>query len=162
MKKTKEPQAESLEIVCRYWPHLPEYVRQTMVELVQHYGPPPAKGKFPTPPGATWRHVEIVLLSPEVAQISVGSVTQRYTFAAMGLADRRSGKGTRSEGRMLHTYAEHPEPDAYRKLPYRKNLKIEISKFRRWLQTFFGIGGDPLQPWESGHWLPRFKIRAEY
>jgi hypothetical protein len=60
---------ELKSVVCR-WPYLPDHVRKTFVEIVSHYGPPPVKGKFPTPPGADWRHVEIVLLSPEVARIS--------------------------------------------------------------------------------------------
>jgi hypothetical protein len=62
---------------------------------------------------------------------------------------------------MLRTYAENPEPDAYYKLPYRRSLKVEISKFRRWLQAFFGIPGDPLRPFQSDKWLPRFKIRVD-
>jgi hypothetical protein len=63
---------------------------------------------------------------------------------------------------MLQTYAENPEPDAYYRLPSRDYLKVEISKFRRWLQTFFGIPGDPLKPFKTGLWLPKFKVRAEY
>jgi hypothetical protein len=162
MIKSKDAAGEELAKVNRNWPHVPEHVRRTIVELVSHYEPPTGKGKFPTPPGAEWRHVEIVLLSPEVAQISVGSITQRYTFAAMGLTDRRGGKRTRSEGQMLRTYALNPEPDAYHKLPYRENLKVHISRFRHWLQNFFGIAGDPLESFESGFWRPRFKIRALY
>jgi hypothetical protein len=151
-----------LETVMRRWPHLPEHIRKALVELVSHYGPPPVNGRFPTPPGADWRHVQIVLLSPTEAHISVGSVAQRYTFTALGLADRRTRKRPRGEWRMLQTYAENPEPDAYYKLPSRDYLKVEISKFRRWLQTFFGIPGDPLKPFKTGLWLPKFKVRAEY
>jgi hypothetical protein len=162
MNKSKAPLAKELEAISQNWLNVPEYVRRTIVELVSHYGPPPVKGKFPSVPGAEWRHVEIVLLSPDLAQVSVGSVTQRLTFAAMGLADRRSGKRVRSEGRMLRTYAENPEADAYHELPYRENLKVHISRFRHWLQRYFGIAGDPLQPFKSGYWRPRFKIRALY
>jgi hypothetical protein len=63
---------------------------------------------------------------------------------------------------MLRKYAENPEPDAYYKLPDRDGLKVDISKFRRWLQGFFGIPGDPLRPFKPARWLPRFKIRADY
>ena len=162
MTKTQTTLDSELECIIRRWPHLPEHVRRTLVELVSHYGPPSVSGRFPTPPGADWKHVEIVLLTPHEAHITVGSVAQRYTFAAVGLADRRTRKRPRAEWRMLQTYAENPEPDAYHKLPYRENLKVEISKFRRWLKTFFAIPGDPLKPFEPDLWLPRFKVRAEY
>jgi len=46
-------------------------------------------------------------------------------------------------------------------LPNRDGLKVDISKFRRWLQGFFGIPGDLLKPFKSARWLPRFKIREQ-
>jgi hypothetical protein len=153
---------ERLEIIIRHWPHLPDYVQRAMTEQAQHYGPARVAARFPTPAGATWKDVEIVLQSPSEAQITVGNVTRSYTFSALGLADGRSPKRPRIEWRMLRTYAENPESDAYYKLPYRDSLKVEISMFRRWLKAFFGLPGDPLRPFEPSRWLPRFKVRAEY
>jgi len=153
---------EEIEMILRRWPHVPEHVRKTVVELFSHYGPPAAEVSFPTPAGATWGDIEIVLISPKIAEIKVGSVVRRYTYAAIGLADQRSGKRSRGEWRMLRRYAKNTEPDAYYRLPFRRNLKIEISRFRQWLQRFFGIPGDPLRPFRAARWLPRFKIKADY
>jgi hypothetical protein len=100
-----------------------------------------------------------VLLSPHEAEIKVHDVIQRYGFAAIGLADGRNSERPRAEWRMLVTYAENPEPDAYYKLPDRDGLKVDISKFRRWLQGFFGIPGDPLKPFSrrAGYRVLRFE-----
>ena len=153
---------DQLESVQRRWPLLPNHVRLTIVELISHYGPPPVTVHFPTPSGVKWSDLEIVLNDPWEATMSIGGVTESYTFAALGLADKRSPKRPRAEWRMLRTYAENPEPDAYYKLPERENLKVDISKFRLWLKGFFRLPGDPLRSFESARWMPRFKIRANY
>lgn len=153
---------EDIEIILRHWPHVPGYVRRTMVEMVSQYKPEAVAERFPTPAGAKWEDVEIVLLSPEEVKISVGCVTQNFSVASIGLADIRNAKKPRAEWRMLRTYAENPEPDAYYKLPARRSLKTEISRFRNWLKGFFGIAGDPLKPFKQARWLPKFKIRADY
>ena len=103
-----------------------------------------------------------MLISEDEAEFKIGSVCRRYTFAAVGLADKRNSKQPRREWLKLRTYAENTEPDAYYRLPKSDNLKLDISLFRRWLQRFFGIPGDPLKPFKTALWLPRFKIRAEY
>jgi hypothetical protein len=152
---------DEIEPILRRWPYVPEHVKKTIVEVVSNYGPPTAKQHFPTPAGAKWSDVEIVLTSETEAEFKIGAVCQRYTFAAVGLADKRDGKRPLREWRMLRTYAENPEPDAYYKLPKRGNLKADISLFRQWLKRFFGIPGDPLKPFKSALWLPRFKIRVD-
>jgi hypothetical protein len=154
----KESWDSDLETVVRRWPYVPGHAKRTLVELVGHYGPKASGIRYPTPPGADWPDVEIVVSGSE-ARITVGNVTQTYTYAGLGLADKRNRKRARSEWRMLCTYAENPDPGAYNRLPYRDNLKVEIFRFRRWLQKFFGIPGDPLKPFESDRWRPRFKIR---
>ena len=157
----KEQDGE-LESILRRWPYVPEHVRKLVAEAVSHYGPPRAEKCFPTPAGAAWADVEIVLLSPDEAEIKVGTVCKRYTFAAAGLADKRNPKRPRREWAKLRTYAENPQPGAYYDLPKRTHLKADISLFRLWLQRFFGIPGDPLKPFKTGLWLPRFKIRVDY
>jgi hypothetical protein len=150
-----------LETIIRHWPHLPDHAQRTLVEMVIHYGPETGRNRFPTPPGSEWTDVEIVLLHTNEVRIAIKGVTQTYTMAGLGLADGRNRKRPREEWQMLVTYAENPEPDAYYKLPKRENLKVHIFRFRKWLQSFFGIPGDPLKPFRSGLWLPRFKIRVE-
>lgn len=151
---------EGLEIVIRHWPHMPDHLQRSFAEVAGYYSPKSSNGKrFPTPEGAT---VEIVLLTRKEARITVGAVCHSYTFAGLGLANSRRPSEPRAEWRMLRTYAENPHPDAYYRLPYRKSLKVETSKFRRWLQGFFGLPGDPLRPFRPARWLPRFRIRAEY
>ena len=167
MKAKKKPGPpvgfpSELEIVVRRWPYLPDYVQRSLVEMVSHYGPPPVAQRFPTPEGSDWPDVQIVLLDDSTARVTVGAVQHQYTFSALGLAGRRYPSRPRAEWRMLQTYAENPEPDAYYKLPYRESLKVEISKFRRWLQGFFGLPGDPLKPFKPALWLPRFKISTAY
>jgi hypothetical protein len=153
---------EDIEVILRHWPHVPVYVRRTMVEMVSQYKPEVLTVRFSTPAKAKWEDVEIVLLSPEEAKISVGSVVQNYSFASIGLGDSRNAKNPRTEWRMLRTYAENSEPDAYYKLPPRRGLKMDISRFRNWLKGFFGIAGDPLKAFKPARWLPKFKIRADY
>jgi hypothetical protein len=159
MKQKQSPIDNELKILCRRWPHLPDYVRRALLDLVSKYGPAAISIRFPTPANAKWTDVEIILTSSHDAKMTVGDVTQYYSFTELGLADKRSPKRPRIEWQMLRTYAENPQADAYYRLPFRKNLKVDISKFRKWLQAFFGIPGDPLTPFATGKWMPRFKVR---
>jgi hypothetical protein len=159
MKRKKQPE-EAVEIerlICR-WPYLPPHVRKTVLELAEHYGPPAIQERFPTPAGMDWSGIEITLLSPDTARIKAGDVEHTYTFQALGLADCRRPHVPRGEWRTLKTYAENPDPEAYRRLPYKQNLKVEISRFRAWLKRFFGLPGDPLTSFADGRWRPRFRI----
>jgi len=160
--KSKELWAEQLQAISYRWQFLPENLQTALVEIVSNYGPKSLLGRFPTPSRARWSDVEIVLTHHDRARIIVAGVSKEYTFADLGLEDKRRPGFARSEWRMLKTYAENPQPDAYYKLPHRKNLKIEISRFRHWLQGFFGIPGDPLKPFKSDLWLPKFKIGVDY
>jgi hypothetical protein len=156
--KDEAPWGRDLQTIQEHWPFLPQHLRESILEVVQHYrGDKPC---FPTPVGATWESVEILLVDRDRVKVTVGSVSRRYTFESLGLADRRRKNHPRAEWRMLKTYAENPQPDAYYKLPKRKNLKI--SQFRRWLKAFFGIPGDPLRPFRTGLWLPKFRINVDY
>jgi hypothetical protein len=160
-KKVKAKWDEGMETVVRRWEYLPGHVRRTIAEMVLHYGPAAGEARFATPVGAEWDEVEIVVCGADRARITVRGVTETYTFKGLGLEDKRRPGVARAEWRMLRTYAENPEPDAYYRLPKRRSLKVEISQFRRWLRAFFGIPGDPLKPFRSMLWLPRFKIRVE-
>lgn len=164
MQRTKSNRAgnEELEAIIRHWPHIPEYARSGMKDWACSYGPQKQEKCFPTPKGSAWTDVEIVLIKENEAQITVGDISRNYTFEQLGLTNERRPDRAKNEGKMLRTYAEHPDSDSYYRLPYRKNLKIHISQFRTWLQGFFGIPGDPLYPFKSAQWQPRFKIRATY
>src|SRR5436853_59453 len=101
-KPTQQKQwDDQIESILRRWPYVPEHARKILAEFVSHYGPPTAEKCFPTPAGAAWDDVEIVLISPGEAEINVGEVCRRYTFAAAGLADKRNPKRPLSEWRML-------------------------------------------------------------
>jgi len=134
----------------------------SLVEIVTNYGPKTTGPRFPAPTRAKWSDVEILLIDRDKVKVTVAGVSKKYTFKALGLEDKRRPGYPRSEWRMLTRYAENPQPDAYHKLPKRKSLKVEISLFRRWLQAFFGIPGDPLKPFRSDLWLPKFKIGVDY
>jgi len=154
---------EDLAVVVRYWGVLPRRVRAAVMDVVRAFATIETDVCFRTPKGAAWKDVEIVLLAPERdrVRISVKGRTGTFTYAQIGLADRRRPTVPRAEWRMLRTYAENPEPDAYDRLPRRPTLKMEISRFRAWLKEFFGIAGDPLLPFKPMRWLPRFRIRVE-
>lgn len=156
----KRRASDDVGIVVRNWVYVPSRLQQAMIRVAEAYAPVEVEDRFPTPSRATWEDVDIVLLAPKTVRISVRRVTRTYSFAQIGLADRRRPTLPRLEWRMLRTYAENPEPDAYYRLPKRRNLKVEISMFRRWLKKFFGIAGDPLKPFKPMLWLPRFQIRA--
>jgi hypothetical protein len=153
---------ELLEIILRHWPHMPEYARIAMSDSAKSYGPSSKNNGFPTPKDCEWTDVEIVLIDEKTACITIWEITRTYTFEELGLISERRPYGLKNEGKMLKTYAENTDPEAYSRLPYRPNLKVHISKFRTWLQGFFGIPGDPLHSFESKQWMPRFKIRADY
>lgn len=160
-KGSRKPSGD-LEVIARHWQYVPEQMKANFVAMISYFKPEANGACFPTPPGTDWGDVEIVLLSPEEARFTVGTVSHCYTYRALGLVSRRPANKPSAEWRMLRTYADNPEPDAYYRLPFRGSLKVETSKFRRWLQGFFGLPGDPLQPFETKKWLPRFKIRADY
>jgi len=151
---------EEFRVVERNWGYLPRRVKRAVADVVRVFEPGPKTVKFGTPEGATWKDVEIVLLSPERVRISVLGVTETFSYVGIGLADKRRPSLPRAEWRVLRTYAENPEPDAYYRLPKRPNLKADIFRFRKWLKVFFGIKGDPLKPFEPERWLPRFRVRV--
>jgi len=153
---------DDLNTVVRHWPDLPEHARRAIVDLARSYRAASAGSGFPTPAGASWADVTIVFLTPNDAQITVGKVTQVFSFEQMGLLNSRRSRSVKNEGKMLRVYAENPETGSYFRLPFRKNLKIYIATFRKWLQEFFGLPGDPLKPFESAQWSPRFTISAKY
>jgi len=159
-RKVKE-KFDDVSVVVRNWGSLPTRVRRRIVQIARAYDPVEIEDRFPTPTGATWDDVEFVFIAPEWVWVTVRNVRRSFTYSRMGLADKRRPGMPRAEWRMLRTYAENPEPDAYYRLPKRPNLKMDISKFRRWLKKFFGIPGDPLLPFKPMLWLPRFKIRID-
>lgn len=159
--KSKES-AERLQVLLYHWQFLSENVQAALVELVSKHGPTPRTKGFPTPPLAKWSDVEILLMDHDRVRIMVAGISKDFTIAALGLEDKRRPGRPRREWRMLKIYAENPQPDAYYKLPRRKGLKADISRFRHWLKSFFGIPGDPLKPFKSDLWLPKFKIGVDY
>jgi hypothetical protein len=161
-KDLKAASSTELELLNSAWPRLPKHVRNTISGLVQLYGARKSGVRFETPAGASWADVSIELIRAGTVRIAVKGVSRVYTFAELKLTDKRSPKKPNAVWRMLRTYAENPEPDAYYRLPYRRNLKVDISRFRTWLQGFFGIAGDPLKPFKTGLWRPRFKILEKY
>lgn len=156
--REKEKWDDQMETIARGWQFLPEHLQVSIVEIIGKYQPEVTKAQFPTPPRSTWSDVEILLTGRNQVRITVGAVSKKYTFQALGLEDKRRPGVARQEWHMLRTYAENPEPDAYYRLPKRAHLKVEISRFRAFLKKFFGIPGDPLKPFKSALWLPRFKI----
>lgn len=161
-RKKKLEADEDFALVVKYWGYLPRRVKRAMADVARAFEPPPRGAVwFETPEGATWRDVEIVLVSPERVRVTVLGVTELYSYRGIGLADKRRPGTPRAEWKMLRTYAENPDPDAYYRLPRRPTLKMDISRFRAWLKAFFGIAGDPLKPFKPARWLPRFKIRVE-
>ena len=93
---------------------------------------------FPAPPGAHWGHVRIRTIDDERASIKVRGEGRIFTYAEMGMVDRRSGTPTKL-WKLLCVFAHNhgeltpDKPDARREY---KKRKEDLDKA---LRTFFRV-----------------------
>ncbi len=113
---------------------------------------------FPTPPDATWDDVCIRFKDGHTVSIKVKSRTGVYTYADMGMADKRSGKPN-LQWELLGTFAEErgildwSSTHADRRNQKRREYLAAI------LRRFFDIEGDPFRlTRDRKGWEARFLI----
>lgn len=116
---------------------------------------------FPTPPDATWEDVSIQFRDGHTVSVKASDVTGVFTYAEMGMVDRRSGKPT-VQWKLLRAFAAgHGLLDWASREADRKNQKRR-ELLARDLRAFFRIEGDPFSVMEDGRgWRTRFAICPE-
>ena len=120
--------------------------------------PEPAKVFFPTPPHATWYDVSIRFVDGYTVYITVAGVTGRYTYTEMDMANLRSSTPS-VQWKFLEKIAGNhrtidPSIGEFKK---NKDWKYSLSND---LRAFFGIDGDPFEPYDYKHkcWEAKFQV----
>jgi hypothetical protein len=111
---------------------------------------------FPTPAGTAWSNVRIHLTDGHTASITAGTARAIYTYAQMGMANRKNGNPSKqwellremANGQGILTWGS---PGADRRNQKRREL------LARCLMRFFRIEGDPIVCCGNG-WRTRFQI----
>ncbi len=109
----------------------------------------PEAASFPTPEGATWDEVRLVVREHDVEVTACGR-TVRYGFAEAGFEDRRKGGVPDHVWRLLRLLAlrggvlPFDAPDLARR--DRDNLKNLVSVLRRRLRALLQLPDDPFRP----------------
>lgn len=138
-----------------YIEHMPKYVHEVILLFAQ------AKKKtqkreeirkdveniesFPTPPGSTWKDVQISLIDNETIRVKIAEVEKQLHYSQMGLKDgRKKGcipKNSWEELKKLIVLS-----GKLNNYPRSKQAEIEknISSLRKALRTYFKIDGDPI------------------
>jgi hypothetical protein len=118
-------------------------------------GPP---ARFPTPPDATWDDVRIRFKDGHTVSIKVKSGKGVYTYADMGMVDKRNGKPN-SQWELLRTFADEGGTlDWSSKRANRRNQKRREYLAAN-LRCFFDIEGDPFRlTRDRKGWEARFLI----
>ena len=113
--------------------------------------------RFPTPPGSTWSELSVMLNDGHTITAALRAVSQRLSFAQIGLANLRNAEPTK-QWQLLTSLAEHRGA-----MPKSGGPAVEKQRqsLRKALQTFFGIAGDPFEISPDGSWRACFRIRSE-
>jgi len=116
--------------------------------------------RFPTPPGAVWEHVEIVILADgKDADINAGAGFKSLSMAEMGLAYPRTPAKQTESWKLLLRFADEESigPDSR---TWDDNLPKRVERLKRKLQELFGIDDDPFKPFLGERaYVPRFVVR---
>ncbi|MDY3558155.1 hypothetical protein R5W23_001054 [Gemmata sp. JC673] len=125
--------------------------------------PKEASRTFPTPPGATWEQVTLVVGEHHV-RVQVGSVAERFGFTEAGFADRRA-KGAPDDawallGLLARSRGTLGTDDAVRTKS--GGLKQKVGTLRTRLRGLLGIEADPFHPTRKGEpYRTRFTISRD-
>ena len=111
---------------------------------------------FPTPSGTTWGQVAIRMLDGHTASVAAGNVRGMFTFAQMGMVNRKNGNPSVQWDLLQLFAAGHGEINWRSSGAHRKNQKRR-ELLARHLQEFFRIPTDPFLPSGDG-WRARFSI----
>ncbi len=121
----------------------------------------PAQG-FPTPAGATWEQVSVVVEDFRVV-VRVGDVTRSFGYADAGFEDRRERGKPDEVWALLTTLARHRgvygPTDGVRTKDFA--MKQMVSRLRGAIKTLLGLDTDPFHPTRAGRpYRARFAVSA--
>jgi hypothetical protein len=127
--------------------------------------PPAPTASFPTPPGATWEAVRLVV-SDHGLRVEVGDRRRDFTFQEAGFEDRKRGGVPDRLWTLLRVFARRggaipfDSPDLSQS--ERSNLKQNVSGLRKRLAALLNIKGGPfLDSRHARQYVARFKVTAE-
>ena len=113
---------------------------------------------FPTPAGSAWPEVKIHLVDGHTASIGVRGTRGVFTYAQMGMANRKSGNPS-VQWELLRTFAANDGILTWRTSGADRRNQKRRELLARCLQRFFRIEGDPILPCGNG-WKTRFRIEG--
>ena len=119
--------------------------------------------RFPSPSGLKWDGVNIIVVSDDSLKIEAGGHRETYTYAELGLADKRKVDAATQLWTLIKVLANYQG-----RIPTKNNLPINISKqlpkhisrLRKVLKDVMQIEDDPFDPYQKGkEYHTRFSIR---
>jgi hypothetical protein len=116
---------------------------------------------FPTPPGATWTSVRIRFVDGETVAVAVCGANAHFTYAQMGMADRRNARPTK-QWELLRAFAS-----VHGLLSWEGHHACRANQKRRELlardlKAFFRIDGEPIILTEDRKgWRTVFAIKPD-
>ena len=139
-------------------------------DLLHKNGPRAASSAtavFPTPHGATWEEVRVVIGELSL-RAEVRGVRREYDFKQLGFANKRSGSLVpTAKWEFLRLLARFggvlTSEDERLTSAQRSNLKNYVKDARAWMQAFFGIDEEDPVPAnkESGRYECRLRLSPE-
>ena len=124
---------------------LTDWARKQLVEFRDRLLPKPqaAVGKFPTPPGCTWKDVEIRFQDSHTVTVIAGGKHERLVFAQMGLANAKNGLPN-MQWEFLYSLAQGHGLMTWNSPGARRENRKHREALNKTFRAFFGIDGDPI------------------
>lgn len=124
---------------------LTDWARKQLVEFRDRLLPKPqaAVGKFPTPPGCTWKDVEIRFQDSHTVTAIAGGKHERLMFTQMGLGNAKNGL-PKMQWDLLRALAQGHGVMTWNSPGARRENRKHREFLNRTLRAFFGIDGDPI------------------
>lgn len=122
-----------------------EWARKQLVEFRDRLLPKPqsAVGKFPTPPGCSWKDVEIRFQDSHTVTVIAGGNRERLLFTQMGLANAKNGLPN-MQWELLYALAQGHGVMTWSSPGARRQNRKHREFLNKTLRSFFGIDGDPI------------------
>lgn len=125
---------------------LADWARKQLVEFRDCLLPKPqaAVGKFPTPPGCTWKDVEIRFQDSHTVTVIAGGQHERLMFSQMGLANAKNGLPN-MQWELLCSLAQNHGRMTWDSPGARRENRKHREFLNKTLRAFLGIDGDPIK-----------------
>lgn len=124
---------------------LTDWARKQMLEFRDRLLPKPqaAVGKFPTPPGCTWKDIEIRFQDSHTVTVIAGAKHERLMFTQMGLANAKNGLPN-MQWELLYSLAQGHGLMTWSSPGARRENRKHREALNKTLRAFFGIDCDPV------------------